>query len=475
MKTLLRVLSDEELTRIHEQTLRLLADPGLRVDSARARRLLGEAGAQVEQNSRRVRFPRALVEQALRLAPRDFDLHGRRPGWSLPVNRGACALILDGGAIHVHDAQTGQRRPPVMDDWLLGTRLSDALDDFGCFWNPVEGLFEETPGGTVAFMRAIFQNFSKHVQESFSTPELARWALEALEIIFGSREAIRRDLPFSFLICPESPLGIDEHYTDACLAALEWGIPVAAMPMPLLGMTGPGTLISHLVLCNCETLAGLCLVQAAAPGTPFIYAPVPAIANPRSGRYGGGEVEHALTFAAVSEMAHSYNLPVEASAGGADPHVPGIQVGYESALNYTLPVLSEPDLLVGPGSLGGSTVFSAEQLVLDVEVIRRCKRLGRGIEAAEGKWLEEVIRRAGPGGTYMAQASTRDALRAGEIHLSRLGVHDSYERWQAGGKPDILEQAREQIAQVLAAHPPLPLDETRLRALEQLERRARRS
>jgi hypothetical protein len=38
----------------------------------------------------------------------------------------------------------------------------------------------------------------------------------------------------------------------------------------------------------------LCLVQAGAPGTPFIYAPALAMMNPRSGGYSGGAIEGEL-------------------------------------------------------------------------------------------------------------------------------------------------------------------------------------
>ena len=63
---------------------------------------------------------------------------------------------------------------------------------------------------------------------------------------------------------------------------LGWDIPVAVMPMPTMGGTGPGNMISMTVLGNCEVLSTLCLIQAAAPGTPFIYAPVLGAMNPPS-------------------------------------------------------------------------------------------------------------------------------------------------------------------------------------------------
>jgi trimethylamine--corrinoid protein Co-methyltransferase len=234
-------------------------------------------------------------------------------------------------------------------------------------------------------------------------------------------------------------------------------------------------LISELILMNCETIAMLCLIQAAAPGTPFIYAAAPVVVDMRSGRYGSGEVEHSLLGAAVTEIARMYQLPVEASVGGTDQHLPCIQAGYERALNYTFPILSRPDLLVGPGLLGGSTIFSPEQLIIDLEVIRRCKRLSRGIGSGTEKWLGEVISTLGPGGNYLIHPSTRKAVRSGEIYYSNLGLHGAYEAWVNAGSPDLLGEIRQKINEILSAHKPLPLTESAEEELEFLEKRARAS
>ena len=274
------------------------------------------------------------------------------------------------------------------------------------------------------------------------TPDESRWMLEVLQVVFGSREDFKKSLPVSFILCPASPLIIEAEYTDAYLETLDWGIPVAVMTMPLFGLSGPATLISELILANCETIAMLCLIQSAAPGTPFIYAAAPVIADMHSGRFGSGEVEHSLLGAAVTEIARMYRLPVEASACGTDHHVPCIQAGYERALNYTLPIMMRPDLIVAPGLLGGSTIFSPEQLIIDVEVIRRCKRLSQGIGSGAEKWLGEVITTLGPGANYLTDPSTRKAVRSGEIYYSKIGFHGPYDQWLNKGSPEMLGEIR---------------------------------
>ena len=473
MKTLLQVLSNEERSRIHEKTLSLLAKTGLRVDTRRGRTFLREAGAHVNEETRRVCFPSSLIENALKAVPRQVTLGGRRPGWSFPLNVGECTLQADGAAVFVYDTQTGLRKPATYEDWLLATRLIEALDEVGVYWAMVEPTFSEgSLGAFVRYWRDMFRNFSKHVQDCPVTAEQSRWMLEVLQVIFGSQEEIRKLRPVSFLLCPLSPLVIEAEYTDAYLETIGWDIPVAVMPMPMMGATAPGSLISTLTLANCEVLAMLCLIQAAKPGTPFIYAAAPTVMDPRSGRFAGGEIENALLGAAVTEMARYYGLPAESTTGSCSHHIPGIQAAYERSLNWCLPILSCPDMLIGPGLLAGAMTLSIEQLMLDVEVYRRCRRLFQGVVNREDQWLEAVISEVGPGGNFLARPSTRDAVRSGEWYLERMGVHETFEAWEAAGRPELLSQLRAQAEKALLVHPPLPLSEEEENELEWIEKRA---
>jgi trimethylamine--corrinoid protein Co-methyltransferase len=474
MQTLVQVLSEEERSQVHEHSLGVLSRTGVRVDTALGRSYLKEAGAEVDEGSHRVRFPRDFVEASLRLAPKEFSLGARRPGWDLLMNAGACTMLVDGEAMFVLDRKTDERRLGTVHDWLEATRLIDAVDEIGLYWAMLEASDRgETMADYVGYLKDLFGNFSKHVQDGISSPAQAPWLLEVLQVLFGDRETIRRKHPLSFLVCPQSPLVIEGPHTDAYLSLLGWDIPLAAMPMPLTGATAPGSLIATAVLGNCEVLAMLCLLQAAAPGTPFIYAPALAVIDPRSGRYAAGAIEHSLLGAAATEMGRYYGLPVEASGMGTDHHVPGIQPSYERAVGGMLPALSWPDILVGPGLLGGSMILCLEQLLIDAEVFRMFKRAREGIAVDDGRWLDEVIREVGPGGGFLDHRSTVAGIRGGEWYLPQIGLHDTFEAWEASGRPQLLEEMSRKVDEILATHQPLPLDEDVERELIRIQDRAR--
>jgi len=476
MKTQIEVLSEEERNQIHERSLKLLATSGVRVMSKRGRQILKNAGAEGVVDSDVVRFPRPLIEESLKLAPRKFKLGGRRPGWDLDMNIGECSLLADGGAVSVLDWESGELRPGNFDDWLQATHLIDAIDEIGVYWNMVEGGFSgNSIGDFISYWRNVLKNCSKHIQDSTDSIKKSKMLLEILQIGFGTKAAIRKTHPFSYLLCPMSPLVIDDTYTDAYLETIGYDLPVAIMPMPLMGSTGPASLISTILTANCEALAMLCLVQAAAPGTPALYAPIPQTIEPHTWRYTGGAVENSLMGAAVTEMGRHYGLPVEASTGGTDQYYPGAQSSYERAINWTLPSISWPDILVGPGLLGGSTILCLEQMVMDVEIFRRCSILREGIATDEDSWLEKSIIETGPGGNFLKQKSTLKAVRDGIWYLSEMGFHDTYEKWKSAGMPDIIDVIQGVVKDILKDYQPLPLDASADRELERLERKARES
>ena len=59
--TNLEVLTPDQRAQVHERTLHVLSTVGMRVDSDEGRALLAESGALVDQSTRFVRFPPALV------------------------------------------------------------------------------------------------------------------------------------------------------------------------------------------------------------------------------------------------------------------------------------------------------------------------------------------------------------------------------------------------------------------------------
>jgi trimethylamine---corrinoid protein Co-methyltransferase len=474
MKTLFQVLSKNERHRVHAESLKILANTGVKVETRQGRRILKQAGARVDEHTKIVKFPQSLVESSLEMMTREFTLGARRPGADLVMNAGNSTLCLDGDGTMVLDSKTGERRNATYADWQNITRLADALDEIGIYWLQVlPSDMGSTVGDAADYMCRIFRNFSKHVQDAINSVEEAPWYTEILQTIFGSKEEIRKSHPVSYLLCPQSPLMIDKVYTEAYLALKGWNIPVAIMPMPLMGATAPGTMISTVIQGNCEVLSMICLLQANEPGLPIIYAPALAVMNPKTATLSDASMEFSIMGAAATEMARYYGIPAASAPGGSDAHILDIQDAYEGAAMTIPTALAWPDIIVGPGMLDGSMVSSLEQILIDVEVFRLAKHAHRGVDTREDKWLTEVIAKVGPGGNYLCEESTVTAIRSDEWLIPDFGSHETFDSWEEGGKKDILEEAREKVGKIIATHQPLPLNDDVEKELEKICKRAR--
>jgi len=473
MKSVLQVLSADERHRVHAETLDILETTGVRIETDLGRQILKDAGAIVDGNTKIVKFPKTLVESSLKQVTKNFTLTARRKGHDFIVNRGNTTLCPDGGGTQVLDYETGKRRLANYADWSNFTRLADALDEIGMYWCMVHPCDRgHTTGDVAEHWRRVFSNFSKHVQDGVDKAEDAPWYLEIIQTVFGSKETIRKNHPVSWLLCPQSPLAIDKTFTDAYLAVKGFNIPVAIMPMPLMGATSPGSMISTIIQGNCEVLATVCLLQANEPGVPIIYAPSLAVMNPRTAAPAYASMEYSMMGVASVQMARYYGLPVEASPGGSDAHVVNLQESYESAAMGIPIFLTNPDIVVGPGLLDGSIVGSLEKMFLDVEVFRLGRHARRGVNTSEEMWLTDTIKKIGPGGTFLYEESTVKAVRSDDWYISELGSHESYDSWKEKGEKDVLEEAHEKVKEILKTHEPLPLGEDVEKELEKICKRA---
>ena len=72
----LKVLDGQEITTIHQHSLEVLSDVGIKVELKKLRDMLRDLGCAVDEDSKRVRFRPDFVENQVKKAPREFILCG---------------------------------------------------------------------------------------------------------------------------------------------------------------------------------------------------------------------------------------------------------------------------------------------------------------------------------------------------------------------------------------------------------------
>jgi trimethylamine:corrinoid methyltransferase-like protein len=91
----LKVLSQEDLHRIHEASLRLLEEVGMYSESDLILDIFKKAGAMADSQARVIKLSPDMVAAALSTAPASFVLHGREPSMICSSNQAGYILAWE--------------------------------------------------------------------------------------------------------------------------------------------------------------------------------------------------------------------------------------------------------------------------------------------------------------------------------------------------------------------------------------------
>ncbi|RLI45353.1 hypothetical protein DRO69_05465, partial [Candidatus Bathyarchaeota archaeon] len=113
----LKLLSDDEIVHIHETSLKILQEIGIKVFSKKVQSLLAENGAKVDAPRSIVKIPSSLVEEALKKAPSEMVLCGRDPKHDLKIpSENFTFVALSGFATFMRDLETEEKRMTTASD-----------------------------------------------------------------------------------------------------------------------------------------------------------------------------------------------------------------------------------------------------------------------------------------------------------------------------------------------------------------------
>ena len=109
----------------------------------------------------------------------------------------------------------------------------------------------------------------------------------------------------------------------------------------------------------------------------------------------------------------------------------------------TLPlVLGGVDLANGIGEIETSQLLVLEQIIVDEEIVRCCRRLAAGIECSKQKNLFDDLLKVGPGGHFLNLESTFQLCRGPEFHQPQVHGKHQFAEVQESCKTDIYAMAR---------------------------------
>jgi trimethylamine--corrinoid protein Co-methyltransferase len=470
----IRFLDDEQCRKVHNATLELLEKTGVWIDDPECLEMLRGAGARVVDNppkngskyNRRVQMPAQLVEDAIRSAPESVTVYNRQGDVAMELGERNCYFGFFGDIPDYHDPYTNERRKTVFADIEKQNILNDYLPNAD--WvlsvgNCHDVDLKYTYQGSA---EAILRNTTKPVIFCSGDVEVVTDIMDMAAAIVGSHEKVRSK---PYIVCldePVSPLLHDPDSIKRVFKCAELGLPVIDVPMPMVGVSTPCSLIGAVLMGNAESLSGLVFHQLKRKGAPYVYGALPSTMDMRLGSFNYGAPELSMM---CSDMAHYYKLPVWGTGGCCDSNVMDAQAGAEATFSLLASVLSGANLVHDIAIYSqGLCISPGFSLILD-EIVSMVKRFAEGFEVSDEALNLDLIDEIGPGGTFITHRHTYHHFQ--EMWSPRIFDRTSFKRLDKDHISDVGERAQKRAGEIIKEHKPELLTESALMNLDEVTKK----
>lgn len=453
--TRLNSLTSDQLSMLHEASLEIMADTGMRFFDQEALELFIKGGAKVTDGNL-VHIPSNLVEWAIQTTPKNitiYDQTGRRF-----MNLGKHRSYFGPGSdcMSIYDLDTGEHRKAVLSDVINGVRLVDALPNY----NFVMSMFlpSDIPEETYERhqMAILLQESTKPIVFVGIEANSTVFAVKMAEMIAGGAKQLQS---YPFVINYVNTVSAFQHNEGSLkrlLYAAERNLPTIYAPGNSRGLTAPMTIAGSLALGNAGQLAGLVLAQLKREGSPFIRgnpsghlmdmnSMVSLYGAPEGGSFGW-------------DLAHYYDIPIFGTAGCSDAKVFDAQAAAEAALTLFDNILNGANLIHDIGYLDCAMTGSLEFVYFNNELIGWLKQYLHKLEINEETLALDLIHEVGPDGDFLEAEHTFNHVREDwyPVIFDRL----DYPRWAERGGKKVRERANEKVKEIIEDHRanPLPND-----------------
>lgn len=451
-----QIISQKELEMIHENSLRIMEEVGIIITYEPARQVYAKHGATLDGS--RVRFPRALVEQAIRSAPSSFTLHARNPKYNIEINTEESAYVGPYGSPFVTDLDRG-RRDGQREDFINIVKICDQLEniniqshiscepqDVPVHARPVTMVYDTMKYSEKPFMGSIYG-----YKAAMDTIKLA-------SIPFGGLDAIREKPIMASIPCTLTPLSYDDTQLGAVMAYAETGQAQLVSSLSIAGLTTPVTIAGLVSVQNAEVLAGIVLAQCIRPGTPVVYSGSGSGSDMKRGALAIGSPENAIVSLINGQLAKYYQIPCRISGALSDSKTMDVQAAYESAITMMMAQMAGGNFILhSAGILETYNCTSYEKLIIDNEILGYIRHIGKGIEVNESTLAFDDIQEVGPQGTFLVSDNTLDYFRD-VLYVPTIGDRNSYEQWMEEGALTAEQRANQRWKQILSEYPGSTLD-----------------
>jgi trimethylamine--corrinoid protein Co-methyltransferase len=458
MRPKLKVIQDDLIIQILDEAKRILSEVGVEIRGSKVRRLLLDYGLKQDPKSERVLFPPDVVDQAIASTPRAFTLYDRNGAPHADLGGDRVHFVPGSSGLRVLDYDTEEARLAKTADFVTYVRLADGLEHIA-YLATAFSTHDIEPNVSDAWRlyMCLTNSLKPLVSGAFTEHGVPRMAKMMQLFRYDRADLMAR--PMSIFTITAT--GFFRYGEDSCqnlLDCVEWGIPIEIVPVTLMGLIAPVTLVGSTVMHVADVLSGLTIAQIIKPGTAVLFGGAPATFHMKRASSPMAAVEALHLDVAYAEVANWLGLPTQGYMALSDGKVLDAQAGAETFGSALLAALIGLNSVSGPGMLDYLLVFSLEKLVFDNEMCGQALHFVREFQPLEDLPTVDLIRQL-LAEEHMLTTTHTLKYWPDQLYLpSPIIDRFTREDWLKTGRLSLEQRAHKEVEQRLAAYTPIETD-----------------
>jgi trimethylamine--corrinoid protein Co-methyltransferase len=459
MRPTLNVLSDEQITKILDEARRLMAEVGMEIRGADLKQRLIDHGLKTDASGNRILFPQDVVDKAIADAPSSFTLHDRDGNPYTEIGDYNVHYVPGSSGLKILDHRTGETRLADSSDFIEYARICDGLEHVAYPATAFSTNKDIESQVSDAWRLYMILTTTKRpvVSGAFSEHGVPRMA-EMMQM-FRDDQADLVAKPMSiFTITATGNFRYGEDSCQNLLDCVDNGIPIEIVPVTLMGLIAPVTLVGALVFHCVDVLTGITMAQIIRPGTPVLFGGAPATFHMKAASSPMAAIEAQHLNVAYVAIAKSLGLPSQAYMALSDGKSLDAQAGGETFSSALLAAIAGVNSVSGPGMLDFVLTFSLAKLVFDNEVCGQSLHFCREIQVLDDLPTSELVADLMRDDHLITSPHTLKHW-PGELYLTDpVFDRENRETWEKAGSPDLVTRATDEVERRLAAYQPIETD-----------------
>jgi trimethylamine--corrinoid protein Co-methyltransferase len=455
----LQLLEPPLIASIVDEAKRILAEVGMEIRGAELRKRLLDHGLPTDATGTRILFPADVVERAIASVPSSFVLHDRDGNPHAELGGDRVHFVPGSSGLKVLDHRTGEARLADTTDFTEYVRLADGLEHIAYVATAFSTNNDiEAQVSDAWRLYLVLLNTKRPVVSGAFTEHGVERMVEMMALFRRDKaDLIARPMSI-FTITASGNFRYSEDSCQNLIDCVEAGIAVEIVPVTLMGLIAPVTVVGATVFHTVDVLAGITMAQIVRPGAPVLFGGAPATFHMKIASSPMAAIEALQLDVAYVEVAKSLGLPTQSYMALSEAKEVDAQAGAETFGSALLAALAGVNSVSGPGMLDFLLVFSLPKLILDDELCGQALRFVRAVRTLDDLPTRDLVDQViAEQHLIMADHTTKHWPT--ELYLpGRVFDRDNREAWTRAGALDANRRAIAEVERRLASYSPPETD-----------------